>query len=78
MDFLMDGKLRTHEHYKELIREEEGRGCEVVDNVIRAFLRERRKREGSDSARFYCDQQFYHILADFFGAGLDTTLTTVR
>lgn len=73
----MEGKLKTHEFYRKLIEEAEE---EVEENgevgcVLKAFLRERGKRE---DLRFYDDQQFLHILADFFGAGLDTTLTTIR
>lgn len=71
----MEGKLKTHEFYRKLIAEVEGEDDEEVGCVIKAFLRERKKRE---DLRFYGDQQFLHVLADFFGAGLDTTLTTIR
>lgn len=73
MDFLMEGKLKTHQFYRKLIADTEANG--EVDCVLKAFLKEREKRE---DLRFYGEQQFLHVLADFFGAGLDTTLTTLR
>lgn len=81
MDFLMEGKLETHKVYQQLIDEQE-KFMKSVDyasneNLIQAFLQERRRRNGTDN-EYYCDQQFYHLLADVFGAGLDTTLTTMR
>lgn len=86
LDFLLDGKHETHKIYEELIKvsssqlselkEIQTTGCE---NIIEAFLLEREKRKDSpDLNNFYNDQQFYHLLADMFGAGLDTTLTTLR
>lgn len=81
MDFLMEGKLKTHEFYRKLIAEidtEEEVKSESIGEIgciIKAFLNERKKRE---DLKFYGDQQFLHVLADFFGAGLDTTLTTIR
>nr|QZM07476.1 cytochrome P450 monooxygenase CYP306A1 [Lasioderma serricorne] len=80
MEFLIDGKLETHKFYKKLIEEEEIllSSVDQPENVIQAFLLERQKRKGSPEECFYDDQQFFHLLADFFGAGLDTTLTTLR
>lgn len=73
----MEGKLKTHHFYRKLIEEVERGGDEdgEMGCVIRAFLKEREKR---DDLRFYNEEQFLHVLADFFGAGLDTTLTTLR
>lgn len=79
MDFLMEGKQKTHQFYKKLVEEamvEEHVNGEV-GCMIKAFLKEREKRDDL-SAKFYGDEQFMHVLADFFGAGLDTTLTTLR
>lgn len=83
MEFLLEGKYKTHRFYQTLIdqmqAEIEQGGNENTDNVIAAFLKERKKRQDTpDLEKFYNDQQFYHVLADFFGAGLDTTLTTLR
>lgn len=84
MHFLLDGKQKTHKFYQCLIDDH----SKILDknentdtnNIIDAFLMERQKRQNSNdpSARFFSDSQFYHLLADVFGAGLDTTLTTLR
>lgn len=90
MDFLISGKLETHKVYQKIIEEqaellknaqdESGVNNNNITNIAQAFLaeRERRKDEPEMIEKFYNDQQFYHLLADIFGAGLDTTLTTIR
>ncbi|XP_028172636.1 cytochrome P450 306a1 [Ostrinia nubilalis] len=47
----------------------------ILDN----FLIEQKKRyeNGDDSARFMTDEQLHYLLADMFGAGLDTTSVTL-
>lgn len=73
MNFLLDGKHKTHEVYQRLIdTHPEGRD----DDFIAAFLKEQQAR-GAEPGSF-TTSQFYHLLADLFGAGVDTTLTTLR
>lgn len=48
------------------------------ENLIQAFLIEREKRSADVSNKFYNDKQLLHLLADMFGAALDTTLSTMR
>lgn len=47
----------------------------ILDN----FLKEQKRRfeNGEDSARFMTDEQLHYLLADMFGAGLDTTAVTL-
>jgi ecdysteroid 25-hydroxylase CYP306A1 len=80
----MEGKEKTHEYYQTLILNhierrksflKDDENC-LVDDVIDAFLDEKERRGESDG-RFYSTAQFHHLLADLFGAGLDTTLTTL-
>ncbi|CAH0555175.1 unnamed protein product [Brassicogethes aeneus] len=80
MDFLISGKLKTHKLYQDLIKKQcENIISEDYNNLIQAFIIEKEKRKDTkDIEKFYNDQQFYHLLADIFGAGLDTTLTTLR
>jgi ecdysteroid 25-hydroxylase CYP306A1 len=49
----------------------------LVDNIIDAFLDEK-EQHGEGDEGFYKTIQFHHLLADMFGAGLDTTMTTLR
>jgi ecdysteroid 25-hydroxylase CYP306A1 len=80
----MEGKEKTHEYYQTIIlshiqkRESFSKDEEnfLIDNIIDAFLDEKKRRAESDGG-FYSTAQFYHLLADLFGAGLDTTLTTL-
>jgi ecdysteroid 25-hydroxylase CYP306A1 len=80
----LEGKAKTHEHYQTIILDRvEKRRCgqgednSVADNIIDAFLDEKeRRQEGEDGV--YSTTQFHHLLADMFGAGLDTTMTTLR
>lgn len=51
----------------------------TTKNVIELFLREREARKGDAERLAHCsDQQLRHLLADLFGAGVDTTMTTLR
>lgn len=52
---------------------------EKSDNFLAAFSDEIKKRsESGDKVGSFTEQQYYHLLADIFGAGTDTTLMTVR
>lgn len=89
--FLLDGKARTHEIYNSLIekREKSWEQRKAVSdenfNILDHFIDERMRREDSDIAEerlstdiYYTQEQLLHLLADMFGAGLDTTLATMR
>nr|CAD7567589.1 unnamed protein product [Timema californicum] len=82
MRFLMEGKEKTHVVYDNMIRERKKRreGSGPGDDMIDAFLAEmsRRQASGRGDEGFYTVSQFHHLLADLFGAGVDTTLTTLR
>lgn len=47
--------------------------------ILDSFLEEQKKRfdEGDESACFVTDEQLHYLLADMFGAGLDTTSVTL-
>lgn len=89
--FLLEGKARTHEIYTKLIekREKYWEYRKTIEegnfNILDHFVDERMRRELSDEAQerlstdiYYTREQLLHLLADMFGAGLDTTLATMR
>jgi ecdysteroid 25-hydroxylase CYP306A1 len=85
MKFLKEGKEKTHEYYQTIIQNhiEKRRSFPkneenfVVNDMIDAVLDEK-ERHGESGGEFYSTAQFHHLLADLFGAGLDTTLTTLN
>jgi ecdysteroid 25-hydroxylase len=85
----LDGKTKTHEIYSDIIEKVQqtldysGSDDEKSTNIIEYFLKEknRRRDQNSDATAaddIFGDEQFRHVLADLFGAGVDTTLTTLR
>ena len=43
-----------------------------------AYLKEQRTRERDDKVGSFTEKQRNYLLADMFGAGFDTTLTTLQ
>ncbi|XP_024945639.1 cytochrome P450 306a1 isoform X2 [Cephus cinctus] len=80
-DYLIDGKRKTHQVYKQIIAEHRNQvdnGEETMDSVLAAFDDEMRRRMNSDDPGHFTEPQFLHFLADLFGASTDTTLATIR
>ncbi|XP_071050541.1 cytochrome P450 306a1 isoform X1 [Onthophagus taurus] len=86
MAFITDGQAETHEEYKKIISKQKTLLNQFLendpnyqpDNILHAFLMEKEKRKGEPTEKFYNPTQLLYLLADIFGAGLDTTLTTLR
>lgn len=76
MKSLIDDKLKTHQIYQTFIDERGARRLEKTDNFLAAF--DDAMRNNPDDSRYFTQKQCYHFLADLFGAGTDTTLTTFR
>uniref|UniRef100_A0A336MQD5 CSON015291 protein n=1 Tax=Culicoides sonorensis TaxID=179676 RepID=A0A336MQD5_CULSO len=79
--FLLEGKLKTHKIYDGIIEMCRNNFDHYNDCVLKYFLNERTEREktNNNDLRKYCsDEQLRHLLADIFGAGVDTTFTTIR
>ncbi|XP_029177903.1 cytochrome P450 306a1 [Nylanderia fulva] len=75
MTSIIDGKLKTHQIYQTFIDEHRARP-DKTDNFLAAF--DNVMRLNADNPGHFTQPQFYHLLADMFGAGTDTTLTTFR
>ncbi|XP_057667309.1 cytochrome P450 306a1 isoform X1 [Diorhabda carinulata] len=50
----------------------------IGHNVIQCFLLEKEKKSPEFAEKLYHEKQCLHLLADIFGAGLDTSLTSLR
>lgn len=82
LEFLLIGKEKTHQIYDDIIKrsEEQSHDETISPSIATLYLqeRERRTQDGEDSIKYCDDTQLKHLLADLFGAGVDTTLTTIR
>lgn len=82
MDFLLTGLAQTHKVYDGIVDECEKTldTSECRDSILRRFLLEKRDRElrNDELARNCSRKQLNYLLADIFGASLDTTLSTLR
>jgi len=75
LELLVEGKRKTHQIYQTIIDEYRARP-EKTDNFLAAF--DEVMTTNADNLGHFTQPQFYHLLADLFGAGVDTTLTTFR
>uniref|UniRef100_A0A182YEM7 Cytochrome P450 n=1 Tax=Anopheles stephensi TaxID=30069 RepID=A0A182YEM7_ANOST len=87
INFLLDGKTKTHSIYDTIIAEQRNKMRtpdapheQEQECILKCFLKEAAKRQeaGRLDAAFCDDIQLRHLMADLFGAGVDTTFTTIR
>ncbi|KAL1140656.1 hypothetical protein AAG570_000586, partial [Ranatra chinensis] len=76
LKFLLEGKEKSHKMYDEVLAEVESKngGIDGGDHLGAVFLREMAKGRGGH----FTIPQLHHLIADLWGAGVDTTLTTLR
>ncbi|KAK2711062.1 cytochrome P450 306a1-like isoform X2 [Artemia franciscana] len=75
MKFILEGKQKTHIHYEEILQSIDSDKHEYR-NVAEAYMIELEKKRGNVGT--FTKQQIYHVLADLFGAGTDTAMTTIK
>lgn len=68
--FLVDGKRKTHEIYAKIVENCQNSLDSYPECILKSFLL--RKKEETQASKFFSDTQLYHLLADLFGAGVDT------
>lgn len=80
MKFILDGQKETHLHYQEIIDSHNNQSTLPSDdanitNIIEGYLLEMQRPSSSSS---FTMVQLHHVLADLFGAGTDTALSTIK
>lgn len=90
IDYLLTGKRKTHDIYDQIIancmEKMRQRPADERNTCILQYFLDRREQllksedphDQNAAKTLYSDEQLRHLLADMFGAGLDTTLTTMR
>ncbi|KAF6203470.1 hypothetical protein GE061_001801 [Apolygus lucorum] len=69
--YILEGQKATHEEYKAI---SQGQSPENQDNLLFMF----KKEMASGRGEHFSEEQMCYLLADMFGAGLETSLTTLR
>ncbi|EFX85499.1 phm, putative ecdysteroid 25-hydroxylase, ecdysone biosynthesis [Daphnia pulex] len=83
MSFILDGQAETHRHYQEIIDQRQlnlsaNQGPDYT-SVVEAYLLEMQRRQSAGiPPETFTTVQLHHVLADMFGAGTDTALTTIK
>uniref|UniRef100_A0A0A9YSL0 Cytochrome P450 306a1 n=2 Tax=Lygus hesperus TaxID=30085 RepID=A0A0A9YSL0_LYGHE len=69
--YILEGQKATHEEYKSISQRQ---SSEDQDNLLYMF----KKEMASGRGEHFNEEQMYFLLADMFGAGVETSLTTLR
>ncbi|KAF4524242.1 hypothetical protein B566_EDAN008788 [Ephemera danica] len=75
INFLLDGKNNTHEIYRKWLKEDVDSGT-TEGHVAGAYVTEMSRRPPGSEGSF-TEPQCLHVLADVFGASVDTTMATI-
>lgn len=79
LKFLLEGKKKTHDIYDEIIQECSHKLDSYPISILKLFYIEKMRLRAIKHAdlKYFTQEQLKHLLADCYGAGVDTTLTTI-
>ena len=87
MKLILDGQKKTHDVYRDIMREfmnneiDSGRAPNECNSILAYYVKQIKDIKSKASVAYpelYSETQMYYVLADMYGAGVDTTLTTLR
>ncbi|KAL7641282.1 UNVERIFIED_CONTAM: hypothetical protein RMT77_008420 [Armadillidium vulgare] len=83
--FVVENQKKTHEEYKKIWTEKENklkefRGKESVEepDLLLQYIKEKEAKIAEHEEDLFSETQITHVLADMFGAGTETTLSTLQ
>ncbi|XP_058810794.1 cytochrome P450 306a1 isoform X2 [Phymastichus coffea] len=77
IEFILDGQSKTHEVYRKILQVYRSNPTEI-NSFLAAFDEEMKRRiANNDDLGSFTDTQLVYLLADIYGAGVDTTLATI-
>lgn len=74
---VIEGVKNTHFIYKSLM-EKRGKEVNECDDLMAMFIKEITKRKNDNDTHFFTEKQCCYLLSDLFGAGVETTVNSLR
>lgn len=74
---VIEGVKNTHLIYKTLM-EKRGNEIHECDDLMAMFMKEMRKRTNNEDSHYFTEKQCCFLLSDLFGAGVETSVNTLR
>jgi ecdysteroid 25-hydroxylase CYP306A1 len=74
---VIEGVKNTHFIYKTLMEKRSGK-IDDCDDLMAMFMKEVTKRKNDKDPHYFTEKQCNYLLSDLFGAGVETSVNTLR